>query len=165
MEQEGTDPPSHPCHSESQESQPDLCGTHGTTDPCSAASHVSISDSSVQKPSDNPSPVPPGTKLSPGRSRIISKFSRFFQRLKSPRSTQEKERASPVIVQAAKFNNPLVVAPGESNKPARNGNKKDQCHPVRSVVGEHGYSNGYRGRRGSMDPSLCDHHHKLRGRR
>lgn len=44
--------------------QEDLCGTHGTTDPCSAASHVSISDSSVQKPSDNPSPVFSEIKIS-----------------------------------------------------------------------------------------------------
>ncbi|KAI5998265.1 hypothetical protein EDD15DRAFT_2194430 [Pisolithus albus] len=35
----------------------------------------------------------------------VTTLHRFFQRLKSPRSTQEKERALPVIVQAAKFNN------------------------------------------------------------
>lgn len=40
--------------------------------------------------SDNPSLVPPGTNLRPRRSGIISKLSRFFQRLKSPRGTQEK---------------------------------------------------------------------------
>lgn len=153
-ERERTNPPSHPSHSENEESPPNLCVTHATIDPPSVVSHVSISDSSVQKLSDNPSPVPPGTKLRPRRSSIISKVSSFFQRLKSLRGTQEKGRASPVIVQAATFNNPLVVAPGKSNKQARNGNKRGRCHPVRSVDGERRYPNGYRGRRGSMDPSL-----------
>ncbi|KAI6031112.1 hypothetical protein PISMIDRAFT_21112 [Pisolithus microcarpus 441] len=104
-ERERTNPPSHPSHSENEESPPNLCVTHATIDPPSVVSHVSISDSSVQKLSDNPSPVPPGTKLRPRRSSIISKVSSFFQRLKSLRGTQEKGRASPVIVQAATFNN------------------------------------------------------------
>ncbi|KAI5998263.1 hypothetical protein EDD15DRAFT_2244772 [Pisolithus albus] len=104
-EREDTDLQSHPFDSERKGSEPNVCVIHDTTDLPPVEPHVSVSDSSVRELGDNPSLVPPGTKLRPRRSGITPKSSRFFQVLKSPRGTQEKERASPVIVQAAKFNN------------------------------------------------------------
>lgn len=153
-EREDTDPPSHPSHSESKELETNLCVVCDATDPPSVVPYVSTSDSSVQKLGDNPSPVPPGTNIRPRRSGIISKLSRLFRRSKSPQGTEEKKKVSPVIVEAAKFKDPLVVAPGKPDKWERNGDEKDRCHPVRSVAGECGYSSGYRDSQSSRDPSL-----------
>ncbi|KAI5995970.1 hypothetical protein EDC04DRAFT_2910150 [Pisolithus marmoratus] len=148
MAREDTGPQSLP-----SEPEPNICVTRGTTEPPSVASQVSMLNHSVRMLEDNPSLVPPGANLEPHRTSLISKLAKLFRRQKSPQGTQEKRGASPKIVHAGQFNEPVVVTSWNADRQAPQPSEANQHQPVTPMDDGSRPSTRNRDDQSSMDPS------------
>ncbi|KAI5995969.1 hypothetical protein EDC04DRAFT_2801305 [Pisolithus marmoratus] len=104
---------------------------------------------------DNPSLVPPDTNLKPQSTSLISKLAKLFRRRKSPQGIQEKRRASPKIVHAGQFNEPVVVTPWNADRRAQQAKAKQiRYRPVMSMNDRSRLSSRYRDGQSCTDTSL-----------